>query len=495
VVIQIAPHSENSPVSGVELPHQGGTAKKEGLGVFAKILAGLLRKAGEKDGKSVSAGDEAAKNLKPGIPGITESKFSPPDEMAALFSGPRQAGKKPVETLGPGIAGRVPGEEKTDLLAAAGDPADREKGPEGGAGAYLPVNLPQELRGGEGKAGGTVKAPVKPELSLESSEEISAPEAGGFFALEGLDFGDSLGTPLEGAEEEGGVPGNRKGKAGDKPVYVDSPEENFFSPPREANPGLIPGGPKGEGPGGGEPRSRLTEARQKEKRRDKITLEVQDFRTREDRNSAPASQSVQGLEPRPLAGRGEMEILVELRGENSGRGLPQAADHTWESRAGRGFEDFLARELHQNLNGDIVRHASVALRDGGEGTIRLSLRPESLGNVKIRLEMADNKVTGHIVVESETAFRAFEREVTSLEQAFRDSGFDGASLDMSLAQGGGGTQGGWTGEEAGRPSLPERLAALSYDAALEGLEASGGGPEAPAGIYTRNGRRAVNMLV
>jgi flagellar hook-length control protein FliK len=181
---------------------------------------------------------------------------------------------------------------------------------------------------------------------------------------------------------------------------------------------------------------------------------------------------------------------VELRGANPGREAPQALDHSWESRAGLSFEDFLARELHQNLNGDIVRHASVALRDGGEGTIRLALRPESLGNVKIRLEMAENKVTGHIIVESEAAFRAFEREVSSLEQAFRDSGFDAADLDMSLD---GGTERGWNGEEPDRPSLPKQLAALRYDTAFERLEQAAG--EARTGIFTQNGRIAVNMLV
>jgi hypothetical protein len=107
--------------------------------------------------------------------------------------------------------------------------------------------------------------------------------------------------------------------------------------------------------------------------------------------------------------------------------------------------------------------------------------------------MAENKITGHIIVESEAALRAFEREVSSLEQAFRDSGFDAADLDMSLAREGGGSERGWNREEAGRPSMPEHLAALRYDAALERLEPVAG--EARTGIFTRNGRIAVNMLV
>jgi flagellar hook-length control protein FliK len=140
-----------------------------------------------------------------------------------------------------------------------------------------------------------------------------------------------------------------------------------------------------------------------------------------------------------------------------------------EKSAGQAFEDILARELHQNLNGDIVRQASIMVRDGGEGTIKLSLKPESLGMVKIRLEMAENKITGHIIVESNEALRAFEKEIRSLEQAFRDSGFAGASLDMTLAGDGGQNsgQGRWNSEA---PLFPARAVSSSYDAMAETVD-------------------------
>jgi flagellar hook-length control protein FliK len=154
----------------------------------------------------------------------------------------------------------------------------------------------------------------------------------------------------------------------------------------------------------------------------------------------------------------------------------------------------LARELNQTLNGDIVRHASIMLRDGGAGTIRLSLKPESLGTVKIRLEMAENKIAGQIIVESDEALRAFEREIRSLEQSFRDSGFEGASLEMALAGDGGqnGAAGQWKGEEA-RPFFSPRLAASRYDAAGEtaGSEIPGFGGAPGRGPVLPQ----VNMLV
>jgi uncharacterized protein YbjT (DUF2867 family) len=106
--------------------------------------------------------------------------------------------------------------------------------------------------------------------------------------------------------------------------------------------------------------------------------------------------------------------------------------------------------------------------------------------------MAENKITGHIIVESDETLRAFEREIHSLEQAFRDSGFDGADLDMSLAYQGEGAE--QRGEAEAEPFYSARLrterAASLYDAASESADAGFAG----AGVV-HNGRLPVNMLV
>jgi flagellar hook-length control protein FliK len=165
-----------------------------------------------------------------------------------------------------------------------------------------------------------------------------------------------------------------------------------------------------------------------------------------------------------------------------------------ENRPVQSFQGMLSRELHENLNGDIVRHASVMLRDGGEGTIRLSLRPETLGTVKIRLEITENKITGRIIVESDEAFKAFEQELHALEQSFRDSGFDGANLEMAFTSGSG--QEGQRGREGEAGSLfSGRRAASRYDAAVPGVS---GSPDEGQWLGIRlddQGRPFVNMLV
>jgi len=239
-----------------------------------------------------------------------------------------------------------------------------------------------------------------------------------------------------------------------------------------------------------EGRNRLDEARNRDKKRGS-TVNVRDFRSSgaEITQKDNAIQVKASVETRPEQGSAK-EITLELRLSNQGQ-QNQSAPTSWETKAGQAatlsFEDILARELHQNFNNDIVRHASVVLRDSSEGTIRLALKPESLGNVKIRLEMAENKITGHITVESEEALRAFEREITSLEKAFVESGFEGANLEMSLAADGGGAEQ-WQEMEVDQ-SLARIIAASHYEAAAAEWA------EMPAALdYYYQGTRSINVL-
>jgi flagellar hook-length control protein FliK len=154
-----------------------------------------------------------------------------------------------------------------------------------------------------------------------------------------------------------------------------------------------------------------------------------------------------------------------------------------DARASAAVENMLARELHQNFNGDIVRHASIALRDGGEGTIKIALKPESLGNVKIHLEMSENKITGQIFVDSEEALNAFKKEIASLEQAFREAGFSNADLNLSLTSDGRNAD---LREQA--PSFLSRIAAGRYDASQENE------PLPVVDVFMGHRQGAINML-
>jgi flagellar hook-length control protein FliK len=182
----------------------------------------------------------------------------------------------------------------------------------------------------------------------------------------------------------------------------------------------------------------------------------------------------------------ELDGVTEKTAGNGGGG---------EAGETGGFEESLARELRQNLNGDIVRRAQVILRDGGEGLIRLSLKPESLGTVKIRLELTENKIVGHIIVESDEALKAFEREIASLEQAFRDSGYESAELGASLSQDGRGSGEGGAGEGPFySPRFAAEQAASRYDEIWEWTDAALSG-DSEGSLLPGNRHISVNMLI
>jgi flagellar hook-length control protein FliK len=200
-----------------------------------------------------------------------------------------------------------------------------------------------------------------------------------------------------------------------------------------------------------------------------------------------ATRSAQSVTPVEASSR-TGEITVYLRGSGEARSAPQTGEEgsrlnaSYGEAAGSAFSEALAGELRNGLESGIVREARFVLGEGGEGQIRLSLKPESLGNVKIRLELAENKVSGKVIVESDDAFRAFEQEIHNLEQAFLDSGFEGASLELSAGSDGRQDQ----GEEAARPWFSARLSGRLTAQAAAGYEAQG---EAGYGAY------AVNFLV
>ena len=193
------------------------------------------------------------------------------------------------------------------------------------------------------------------------------------------------------------------------------------------------------------------------KGKERINLEFLDLRTEGQAETGNArALNAQGQTPL----KGELEISVDL---NPKAGSPETGKAGGETHQARAFEDALAMQLRGDLSTDIVRDAAVIARNGGEGTIRLTLHPASMGNVKIRLEMTENKITGLIVVESDEALKAFQRELPVLEKAFRDSGFSETNLEMSLAQDGGNFDGGEGRKERDFSALAS-VAASRYEA-------------------------------
>jgi len=90
---------------------------------------------------------------------------------------------------------------------------------------------------------------------------------------------------------------------------------------------------------------------------------------------------------------------------------------------------------------ELTRAAGIILRDGG-GEIKLTLKPESLGSVRIRMNLVDNAIEGRIIVDNTAVKHVFEGSLDSLMRALTAEGFQTASLQVSV---------GGQGSDNGRP--------------------------------------------
>jgi hypothetical protein len=497
-VIQLSPqiqsteHFTESPEAREALSSgPSKTDKKDGLGVFAKLLAGLLQKSNKTGAESVPAN------------GQTSGSLWEPEDKAAQAGRNRDGGDalSGTDASRPGRKGRVSllkGADATDGLAKAEAPTKKEKGRANG----------RSLTGGEEVLMAQASASAVPETAKQAARlrptagDGAEGEAGGparEISPDGVPDGGEIAEALPALPaftEKTAPPAETNGT--DRGRFVRDTEKGHGAGegPGDAPETLPAAAAVSKGRAVSEKDGRTgaaAEVRGRDRRKERFGAETGEVRPGSGRQDGPATESVRTASTAEASSdRGrETELTVELRAMGKTQG---EISMEREDRPVQGFQDMLARELHENLNGDIVRHASVMLRDSGEGTIRLSLRPESLGSVKIRLEIAENKIAGRIIVESDEAFRAFEQELHSLEQSFRESGFDGANLEMAFSSDSG--REGRNGQGGEADSLfSGRLSASRYDAAVPGLSEE---PEAGLWLgmrFDNQGRPQINMLV
>lgn len=400
---------------------------------------------------------KGAKNFSSLFASLLEKARSPKDGAAAASSAP----------VGPKNEGEALLRQGAEKLKNAA--ADSRK-----TGAAAPKERPAEVSA----RNGTVKAPGDP-VDLKNS---SAAPSAQTVALKAAPLKDAKAE--ERADDSSETKASAKLRAADNRKKDRLSEssgaavaETFAAASAAAAGQTSPkAAAKADAEAKAEERVEGAEGKKKDKRKERLEIEVIDQRRGEAYGASsvgPKNASAGDNGPGDGSAKNGADLVLTLR-EGSGQGASEASD---ASRAAPGqktsFADALSRELRETYNGDIVQRASVVLKDGGDGLIRLSLRPESLGSVKIKLELADNKIAGRILVETEEALKAFGKELRSLEQAFVDGGFDGASLELALSSGDSGAGSGRKdGGDAPRPFFSDRLIASEYDSAVPAADSA-----------------------
>jgi len=174
-----------------------------------------------------------------------------------------------------------------------------------------------------------------------------------------------------------------------------------------------------------------------------------------DERSSPVAEAAKkadtGLETsvrETPGGSAEMTIAFRDDGQGGSGSIYRLSDGS--GGKAQSFQDALTQQLKANAQ-DFVRAGQIVLRDNDSGTIRLNLHPESLGHVRINLELNDRKISGRIVVSSKEAYDAFRESLDGISQAFTESGFDSAGFDLSWSGGGAGDG---SGDASGAMSSP-----------------------------------------
>ncbi len=95
----------------------------------------------------------------------------------------------------------------------------------------------------------------------------------------------------------------------------------------------------------------------------------------------------------------------------------------------RGFGRF----VREAMNPDIVRQSNILLRTTREGEIRMVLKPEHLGNLRLRIRLDENRISGRIIVDNAAVKNAVEQGLDDLLKAFREHGYESAALDVTVS--------------------------------------------------------------
>ena len=164
------------------------------------------------------------------------------------------------------------------------------------------------------------------------------------------------------------------------------------------------------------------------------------------------------------AGEGENGNVrvMELGGDSQERSGTPSAFSTKESKSAAASFGEILREKGIS---QVVRQTGILLKDDNRGEIKLILKPESLGKVRIQLNLEDNRIAGRILVENSSVRDTFNQNMEELQRALRESGFESAHLEVSVE----GETSGHNQEGRRDPLRNQRMIARAIEEGLPGM--------------------------
>lgn len=188
--------------------------------------------------------------------------------------------------------------------------------------------------------------------------------------------------------------------------------------------------PSGTKENGDDKSATKTVSARSERKDRKSLINVRDERTG---NVTPSNAESLLAKSTKINGDSTADMTIGFRSMDGAQTAAGENKQMVERRDGEGqtFSTMLSQELKNNA-ADFVKTGQIVLRDNNAGLIRLTLHPESLGNVKISLELSgDKKISGKIEVSSKEAYDAFNENLNGLSDAFVEGGFESAGFDLS----------------------------------------------------------------
>jgi flagellar hook-length control protein FliK len=191
-------------------------------------------------------------------------------------------------------------------------------------------------------------------------------------------------------------------------------------------------------------------------------VRIVDLRTQDKKPNHATAAPVVKPGAQPAAADKDTSILTTIRPSQGRETIPPAEKPPAPVAQQTSFID----RLRDAAGPELLRAANLVLRDGG-GEIRLVLKPESLGSVRIRMNLVDNKIEGRIIVDSSTVKHVFDASVDALRRALTAEGFQTGSLQVSV----GGQGADADGRRDEQPQRVARAAAVGgFDRSVPELE-------------------------